>query len=593
MKEFLFTTRHLYAFASVRFVFWLSFSVLAAGIETLAIGLFLPVLVQADTHSPLRELITGTFSKLGIDYSMTVAVVAATGFYALRTCFIAFHEVFAADFVTSAVAWTKDTIAERLFRADYGFITKRGVSDLNNVFTVEFASVSTAFAQYSAIVTNVVFAIVYVGLAMGASPNLAILLIVVFIPAYFLLTRVLEAVRTLSKDTVQANAALQSNLLQSLGSIKYIKATGSSAGVAKLIRHAVSLQRRLYFRQMSLASLVRYAVDFTLAALFAVFLYYNVEVAGGDLVGVLFLVFVLRRAASFAQNVQQTYQQFAGLSGSIRVMQELADDLLTHEERLDAGGVAPDFDGSLRLRRVSVGYGDGDPVLRGVDLTIPARTTCAIVGSSGVGKTTIANLLTGILKPSSGRISLGGADYVGIDLGKLRAGIGYVTQERTTFNDTVTNNISLWRRTAHTDEEVRKVAHLASAAAFIEGLPEGYETRIGDRGRGLSEGQTQRIAIARELFKDPPLLIFDEPTSALDAQSEAAVNGTIEHYRGLKTIVLISHRVGNLKGTDQIIVLRDGRVVERGTYDELCVLGGEFKAMVDQHSSGQIAPENG
>ena len=132
---------------------------------------------------------------------------------------------------------------------------------------------------------------------------------------------------------------------------------------------------------------------------------------------------------------------------------------------------------------------------------------------------------------------------------------------------------------------------MASASAFIEELPAGFETRIGDRGRGLSEGQKQRIAIARELFKDPPLLIFDEPTSALDAESEAAVNATIERYRGHKTIVLVSHRLELLRQCDQIVVLGEGRIAERGTYDQLWALGGQFTAMVDRPAAGRITQQ--
>ena len=589
MRDFLFTARYLYAFKRLRFVLWLLFSVLGAGIESLAIGLFLPALSEGD--SPLRDFVVGLFGALGFDYSLTIALVAAMVLYAARTAFMAFQEVYAADFVTSAVAWTKDTVAKRLFRADYGYVTGHGIAHLNNAFTVEFANAATAFAQYGSIVTKVVFATIYALLAISVSPMLGLVIIVVSVPAYFLLTRPFNVVRMLSTRIVQNNTALQSNLLQSLVAFKYIKATGSSGGVTELIHRSVELQRRLAFKRMSVTTLTRYGVDITVALLFAMFLYYNVEVAGGGLLNILFLVFVLRRAATFAQNAQQTYQQFAGLSGSIAVLQELCDELLAREERLGKGGSAPDFNAPLHLSGVSVGYGDGVPVLTEIDLTIPAKSTCAIVGSSGAGKTTLANLLTGILKPTSGRIRLGDVDYDEIDLESLRAGIGYVTQERTIFNDTITNNVTLWRPTRCSEEEVSRAAQLASASAFIEELPAGFETRIGDRGRGLSEGQKQRIAIARELFKDPPLLIFDEPTSALDAESEAAVNATIERYRGHKTIVLVSHRLELLRQCDQIVVLGEGRIAERGTYDQLWALGGRFTAMVDRPAAGRITQQ--
>ena len=212
-------------------------------------------------------------------------------------------------------------------------------------------------------------------------------------------------------------------------------------------------------------------------------------------------------------------------------------------------------------------------------LTIPPNSAVAFVGVSGAGKSTLVTMLTGLLRPTSGQISVGGVPYRSLDQRRLREAIGYVTQESVIFNDSVHNNISLWS-SDHSGEKVRAVARAARAADFIENLPDGYDSLLGDNGVNISGGQRQRISIARELYKDARLLIFDEATSALDTESEVEVQNSIDALRGNKTVILIAHRLSTVRNCDTIFVLKDGRLVEQGTYDDLYDLGGEFTQMV-------------
>jgi subfamily B ATP-binding cassette protein MsbA len=196
-------------------------------------------------------------------------------------------------------------------------------------------------------------------------------------------------------------------------------------------------------------------------------------------------------------------------------------------------------------------------------------------------------LLTGVLKPTGGTISLGDTDYSEINQKSLRQGIGYVTQETVIFNDTIKNNITLSNNSVP-DEKVMAAANRAFLMDFIEALPGGFDTVMGDDGVNISGGQRQRISIARELFKDAKLLMFDEATSSLDSHSEREIQRNIEGVRGEKTVVIIAHRLSTVKASDMIFVLDKGAVAEQGTYDELYSRGGLFKAMVDQQSLSDI-----
>jgi subfamily B ATP-binding cassette protein MsbA len=309
--------------------------------------------------------------------------------------------------------------------------------------------------------------------------------------------------------------------------------------------------------------------------------FYHVQIAGREILEIIFVVLLLRRAISYFMLVQLNYNKLLKNSGSIRVFRKFRDELAEHREDLNSDGVAPDLDQPIRLQDVSFNFGSDPEVLKKINLTIPPKRTVAFVGDSGVGKSTLATLLTGMLKPSSGEIFLGDRSYGEIDLGWLRRQSGFVTQETVIFNDTIWNNITLWRANS-AKEKVREAATGAHIEEFISTLPDGYNTVLGDNGINISGGQRQRISIARELFKDVKLLIFDEATSSLDGHSEKEIQRNIDEFRGERTIVLIAHRLSTIKQSDLIVVLKNGEIVEQGSFDELYDLKGEFRSMVNQ-----------
>jgi subfamily B ATP-binding cassette protein MsbA len=239
----------------------------------------------------------------------------------------------------------------------------------------------------------------------------------------------------------------------------------------------------------------------------------------------------------------------------------------------------PPFSEAIRYERVTFAYGDR-PVLHGLDLEIRKGEVVALVGSSGGGKTTVANLLPRFWDVSSGRITVDGKDLREVTLESLRAQLALVTQETVLFNDSIRANIAYGRPEVSL-AEVERAARLAQAHAFIEALPQGYETRVGERGVLLSGGQRQRIAIARAFLKDAPILVLDEATSALDAESEREVQRALDSLMAIegghrRTTLVIAHRLSTVRNADRIVVLSGGRVVELGTHAELVARGGEY-----------------
>jgi ABC-type multidrug transport system fused ATPase/permease subunit len=235
----------------------------------------------------------------------------------------------------------------------------------------------------------------------------------------------------------------------------------------------------------------------------------------------------------------------------------------------------PPGDGAIRFENVSFSYLEGRPVLEHLDLPIAAGTTLALIGHTGVGKTTLASLVPRFYDVDSGRVLVDGVDVRDYKLQRLRDQIGFVLQDTVLFRGTIRENIAYGRPEA-TEGEIVEAARLANADEFIARMPKGYDTQVAERGVTLSGGQRQRLGIARALVRDSPILILDEPTAALDSESEQIVIQALERLMKGRTVITIAHRLSTIRDADQVVVLEGGSVAERGTHRELLALGGVY-----------------
>lgn len=241
------------------------------------------------------------------------------------------------------------------------------------------------------------------------------------------------------------------------------------------------------------------------------------------------------------------------------------------------------FEQAICLHDVDFSYAEGRPVLKGINITLEKGKTVALVGQSGSGKSTLVDLIPRFHDVCGGSITIDGTDIRNCAIHDLRALIGNVSQEAVLFNDTFFNNIAFGVENA-TLEEVMEAAKIANAHDFIMETPQGYDTPVGDRGCLLSGGQRQRISIARAILKNPPILILDEATSALDTESERLVQEALDRLMKSRTTIAIAHRLSTIRNADEICVMKDGEIVERGTHETLIVQGGYYKRLNDMQS---------
>jgi ATP-binding cassette subfamily B protein len=297
--------------------------------------------------------------------------------------------------------------------------------------------------------------------------------------------------------------------------------------------------------------------------------------SAGDVVFVSTLLAQLFRPLDLLGMVYRTIRQ------GVTDMAAMFDLLDTGAEIADAPGSEPlaVTAGHVRFENVRFAYEDGGrEILKGIDLDVPGGRTLAVVGSSGAGKSTLARLLFRFYEVTDGRITIDGQDIAGVTQASLRAAIGIVPQDTVLFNDTVGYNIAYGREGA-SEADIREAARGASIAPFIETQTRGYDTRVGERGLKLSGGEKQRVAIARTLLKNPPVLILDEATSALDSRTEASILDTLEAIGRGRTTIVIAHRLSTVIHADEIVVLDEGRVAERGGHAQLLRRGGLYAEM--------------
>ena len=265
---------------------------------------------------------------------------------------------------------------------------------------------------------------------------------------------------------------------------------------------------------------------------------------------------------------------------------ERVDKILSAENPIkeaEKPAALPVFEQSIEFKGVDFHYAPGSPVLRGIDLTVAKGKTIALVGQSGSGKSTLVDLVPRFHDVTGGSITIDGCDIRDISIRDLRSLIGNVNQEAILFNDTIFNNISFGVEDA-TMEQVIEAAKIANAHEFIMESEQGYDTIIGDRGCRLSGGQRQRLSIARAILKNPPILILDEATSALDTESERLVQEALERLMKSRTTIAIAHRLSTIKHADEICVMLEGEIVERGTHESLLASGGYYKKLNDMQS---------
>lgn len=572
MKEFFSYCSIFYSLARGKFLVLPIFMLLAGLFDGIGIVLFFPLLERLQDETIPQgnmEGLTGVLQTIGGStlQGMLLAIVCV---FLFKFVFLFFQEVALQKITRDLYRSVALNIIHGWSDAEYkDFYLKHSAGKFVNLLTRELWTFLGAFQHYAGVFVGVIYVTIYLVLSLLLDVTVTTIAFVAGVALLIVFRRFTRKTKHYSLQVAKEDEQFQGGVIEFMQSYKYLKATNRFPKMNQYLERIIMKSTDLRFKMGIIGSFIGSAPEPIAVLLVAVFIYVEVAIFGKafGLIAVLILLFY--RTLMRIVTLQSSWQKFFGCSGALKVIPEALEQARLAKEQTGTSQVNR-FYNAIQFEHVSFAY-DTKSVLSSMNLQFRKHTTIALVGPSGTGKSTVVDLLTGVLKPTSGRITIDGKPYTDIDLQTLRHHIGYVTQEIVMFRDTIINNISFWDKLPKEQALSKVVSQCVRAFCrdFIERLPDTYETNVGDRGINVSVGQRQRIAIARELYRDPEILIFDEATSALDSESEQYIQKSIEALKGSKTMILIAHRLSTIKNADYIYVLDQGQVIEEGTFDDL------------------------
>ena len=500
-------------------------------------------------------------------------------------------QVFLGGLRTGLIGRLRNDIYHKVTILPVSFFSSKRRGDLMSRMSNDIADLEWCVGVLQSLVKEPINVIVFGFLLIFISWRLFVLFLVVLPVGVWLIALIGRKLKHSSRRGQNELGGLNAILEETLGGLKAIKSFGREDDLERRFADANQDYTRTMIkvaRHRELSSPLSEVLG-TLALVF-ILVVGGWQVFDGSIQPSVFIFFVIifARIIPPIQAIVRSYNTLLKSNASAERFLEVLDADEVILEKPDAV-VLPGFTDSIAFHDVCFSYREKqesqeDPlVLRNITLTIPTGKTVAVVGPSGAGKTTLVDLLPRFYDCTSGDIVIDGHDIRDLNINSLRRQFGLVSQNCILFNDTVANNIA-FGSTDYSLEQIREAARVAHADEFIDQLPQGYDTAIGDRGLNLSGGQRQRLSIARAVLRDTPILILDEATSALDSESEHAVQQGLDALMQGRTSIVIAHRLSTIKGADLIVVLDKGQIVEQGTHEELMTLGGLYKKLVDMQS---------
>jgi len=478
----------------------------------------------------------------------------------------------------NVVAKLRREVIDQVQAVSLSFFSKMRMGDILNTLTTEVQRTNRLFSTSHTLLAQGSMALIYSVAIFALSWPLALIALALCCLLFLVMNGIIGYLRRYSRDISKANAEVAAIATELIRGIRTVILSGTQRHEADRFRkatdHARDLSIRLSAKEKLTGPLSQFIASTALISIVIVAMQFFVLPGYMSAAMLLTFLFALFRLLPLVQKLNGLRAQWAYQRGALEDLAEF----LTNENKPylpDGTETLESFRHRIELDNVSFAYREGELVLKSVNLAIERGQTVALVGASGAGKTTLADLVARLYDPTRGRILLDGLDLREYRLASLRSKISVVSQDTFLFNDTVWNNLTYGFQDV-SDEHVRWAAEQANALSFIENLEHGFDTLLGDRGTLLSGGQRQRIAIARAIARNPEILVLDEATSALDSVSESAVQQATERLMVDRTVVVIAHRLSTIESADLVVVLEEGGIVEQGTYQELLDLRGQL-----------------
>lgn len=587
------------------------FNLLAAVLTLFSFALIIPILemlfqINTATYSfmplgtaSLKEVAVNNFyyytqesiASMGAASTLALLAAALVVMTALKTGATFLSSYFIVPLRSGIVRDLRNFMYRKITTLPIGFFTAERKGDVMARISGDVAEIeNSVMASLDMLFKNPVLIVVYLGTMLAISWQLTLFVFVLLPIAGYVMGKVGKRLKRTSYETQTQWGTIMAIIEETLGGLRVIKAFTAEDKVRRRFidenQRFFNLSNRVARRQ----ALAHPMSELLGTTAIAIILWFGGSLIIGGHSGLSAASFIYYMVIFYSiinpakELSKAAYSIQKGLASMERVDMILNADNPVKTPDIPAPMPAPDSD--IAIENLSFSYDGTNEVLSDIDLHIPAGATVALVGQSGSGKSTMADLIPRFYDPTAGRVTIGGTDIRNLDIAALRSLTGIVSQEPILFNDTVAANIAFGVDNA-TREQIVEAARVANAHEFISEMEAGYDTPVGDRGCRLSGGQRQRISIARAILKNPPILILDEATSALDSQSEALVQQALERLMQRRTTLVIAHRLSTIRNADLICVLHQGRIVERGTHASLMApeAKGFYRRLVEMQSA--------
>lgn len=533
----------------------------------------------------MNYYITTTSDAYGTQYTLNVMIVGIISLFLLKNLFNYWAMYFITFLRNGILKDIRNTLYKKSVELPLAYFSEKRKGDMISRMTSDVLEIQHSFLSILELIVREPLTILFTIIVMFSISFELTLFVFIFIPiSGFIISKVGKSLKKNSDKAAKEQGFFLSIIDETLGGLKVIKGFNSEKTFEKRFQDSTQrffkLNNRILNRQNLSSPLSEFLGIVTIAVLL---IYGGKLVFEGKLLAGAFIAYI-----GMAYNILTPAKAISKASYSVKKGDAAAErvlEVLETENPITSkqGAVEKvDFNDKISVENITFSY-DNEPVLKDFSLSVSKGKTVALVGQSGSGKSTIANLLTRFYDVQNGHIKIDGIDIKDFNLQSLRGLMGLVTQDSILFNDTIKNNLLLGKQDA-TDAEIIDALKVANAYEFVKDLPDGIETNIGDSGNKLSGGQKQRISIARAVLKNPPIMILDEATSALDTESERLVQQALENMMQNRTSVVIAHRLSTIQNADTIVVMQKGEIVEQGTHDELIQKDGMYAKLVAMQS---------
>lgn len=532
--------------------------------------------------------VTGLMDKWGAGNVLLMLCLALSLITAIKTtCYFGSTAVMV-PIRTGIVKDLRMELYNKILSLPLGFFSQERKGDIIARMSGDAQEVETSItAALDMLIKNPILITIYVATLIAISWQLTVF-VLIFAPAMIWLMGFIG--RKLRRQSTEAQllwSDTMSQVEETLGGLRIVKAFLAEKKMSRRFEGVTGAMKDKNSRVATRQALAHPVSEFMGTVMIAIVLWFGGTLILGEraVIDAPTFIFYMVMLYNIIQPIKEFSKAAYGIPKGLASMARI-DAILNTPNPIEEPAepkALKSFEKSIEFRGVSFHYEDGREVLRDINLVVPKGKTIAIVGASGAGKSTLVDLIPRFYDVSEGSVCIDGTDIRDVSIRDLRSLIGNVNQESILFNDSIFNNIAFGVENA-SKEDVEAAAMVANAHEFIMEKEDGYDTNIGDRGVKLSGGQRQRLSIARAILKNPPILILDEATASLDTESERSVQDALERLMASRTTIAIAHRLSTIKGADEIIVLNEGRIVERGRHEELLALGGYYKKLHEMQS---------